>query len=275
MKKATLTERYSGVQIACWLLESALMLTSVGFFIAALVAAIQAGATGKPLGSELFRLMICAEAILFLFVPYILNALTKGKLRLPPGFEMVYALYAFCGTIVGDMLNAFAVIPFWDSIMHAFSGVVLCYVGYLLADIFNQKQIQKGGQLNAYFLALFAVCFAVALGAVWELFEYASDGLLGTNSQQFMETTTGTFVTDTDIPLVGHLALRDTMKDMFLNTLGAVAAAVAISLYRIGREKKNAVSEAACADGSPFAEVSAEKEAAPAVTPSDHPEEAR
>ena len=60
MKKATLTERYSGVQIACWLLESALMLTSVGFFIAALVAAIQAGATGKPLGSELFRLMICA-----------------------------------------------------------------------------------------------------------------------------------------------------------------------------------------------------------------------
>ena len=110
MKKATLTERYSGVQIACWLLESALMLTSVGFFIAALVAAIQAGATGKPLGSELFRLMICAEAILFLFVPYILNALTKGKLRLPPGFEMVYALYAFCGTIVGDMLNAFAVI---------------------------------------------------------------------------------------------------------------------------------------------------------------------
>ena len=159
--------------------------------------------------------------------------------------------------------------------MHAFSGVVLCYVGYLLADIFNQKQIQKGGQLNAYFLALFAVCFAVALGAVWELFEYASDGLLGTNSQQFMETTTGTFVTDTDIPLVGHLALRDTMKDMFLNTLGAVAAAVAISLYRIGREKKNAVSEAACADGSPFAEVSAEKEAAPAVTPSDHPEEAR
>ncbi|MBS6463365.1 MAG: hypothetical protein KH436_00300 [Firmicutes bacterium] len=126
MKKATLTERYSGVQIACWLLESALMLTSVGFFIAALVAAIQAGATGKPLGSELFRLMICAEAILFLFVPYILNALTKGKLRLPPGFEMVYALYAFCGTIVGDMLNAFAVIPFWDSIMHAFSGVVLC-----------------------------------------------------------------------------------------------------------------------------------------------------
>lgn len=86
---------------------------------------------------------------------------------------MVYALYAFCGTIVGDMLNAFAVIPFWDSIMHAFSGVVLCYVGYLLADIFNQKQIQKGGQLNAFFLALFAVCFAVALGAVWELFEYA------------------------------------------------------------------------------------------------------
>lgn len=261
MKEKKTALNASPARIACWITESILMLVSVGFFIATLVSVVQTAKAGEELGSVLFQLMICTEAILFLFVPYILNHITKGRFTLPAGFEIVFALYAFCGTIVGDMLNAFAVVPFWDSIMHAFSGVVLCYVGYLLADIMNRKQAEKGGAPHGFFLALFAVCFAVALGSVWELVEYASDGLLGTNSQQFMETTTGTFVTAEDIPLVGHLALRDTIKDMFLNTLGAVCTACVLAPYRAKKERENAALEEAAAAIVPYEDcAAAEKE---------------
>lgn len=247
-------------RIACWVTESILMCVSVGFFIATLVSVVQTAKVGEDLGSVLFRLMICAEAILFLCVPYILNHITGGRFILSDGFEIVFAIYAFCGTIVGDMLNAFAIIPFWDSIMHAFSGEVLCYVGYLLADIMNRKQAEKGGAPNGFFLALFAVCLAVALGSVWELIEYASDDLLGTNSQQFMETTTGTFVTEEDVPLVGHLALRDTIKDMFLNTTGVVCAACVIAPHRAKKERERVLTEEKAATIVPYRDCEATDE---------------
>ncbi|MGC3955468.1 MAG: hypothetical protein QM804_14670 [Propionicimonas sp.] len=76
--------------------------------------------------------------------------------------------------------------------------------------------------LNQRFVALFAFCFAAAGGAVWEIYEFAIDGLFATNMQKV--------VTDTGQLLIGGDALADTMSDLVLGA--AAAAMVAIRAAR-------------------------------------------
>ena len=59
------------------------------------------------------------------------------------------------------------------------------------------------------FVALFAFLFAVTVGTLWEIFEFAMDQIVGTNMQK---------------PMLGDPSgLTDTMWDMIVNALGALA----------------------------------------------------
>lgn len=55
--------------------------------------------------------------------------------------------------------------------------------------------------------------------------------------QQFMQTTEGTLVSAGDIPLQGHEALRDTMKDLMLGLGGAIIIAI-VGYLELKRGKK-------------------------------------
>ena len=55
------------------------------------------------------------------------------------------------------------------------------------------------------------------IGVMWEIFEFASDSLVGTNMQRaYVSTTNGR-----GNPLLGQAALSDTMKDLILDAAGA------------------------------------------------------
>ena len=97
--------------------------------------------------------------------------------------------------------------------------------------------------LSPLFVAVFAFCFALSLGALWEIYEFAADCFLGTNMQKFAP--------DSGAALVGQAALRDTMKDLIVDAVGAVVTSTVgyISLkyekgwienltIRIGKGKK-------------------------------------
>ena len=73
--------------------------------------------------------------------------------------------------------------------------------------------------LSPFFVAFFAFCFALAAGAVWEIIEFTIDGVLGFNMQKFA-LQDGT-------RLVGRAALSDTMKDIIVDTCGALIAQAA------------------------------------------------
>ena len=74
-------------------------------------------------------------------------------------------------------------------------------------------------KLSPLFVALFAFCFALATGAVWEIYEYACDALMGLNMQKY--------ATEQGAQLVGRAALRDTMKDIIFDALAALLVAAA------------------------------------------------
>src|SRR3546814_9429666 len=62
-------------------------------------------------------------------------------------------------------------------------------------------------------LAVFAFCFSQAIGALWEIFEFTMDQVFGLTMQK---------------PMLGDPSgLTDTMWDLIVNAIGALAISVA------------------------------------------------
>ena len=68
--------------------------------------------------------------------------------------------------------------------------------------------------LSPLFVALFAFCFAVVVGVIWECTEWVSDEISGGNMQRWANSITNE-------PFIGREALKDTMKDLLLDMIGA------------------------------------------------------
>lgn len=161
--------------------------------------------------------------LVILAAPIILRK--QFLINVPLALTVVVGCFAFVAMVLGDGLDFYGKYPWWDSLLHLFSGIVLGFIGLwvvhiLLADksmtVFN----------NRYFLALFLLVFSLALGTIWEICEFSYDELMGTNTQQFMQTTTSSIITEEDIPLAGHEALRDTMTDLILDFFGSLIVAL-------------------------------------------------
>jgi uncharacterized membrane protein YjdF len=149
----------------------------------------------------------------------------RFKVEVPALLSIVIVLFCFCALVLGDGLDFYGKFPWWDSVLHGFSGVLLSTIALWLIHVImagNDKAIY----FNKYFLALFLVMFSLGMGACWEIIEYTYDSISGTNTQQFMASTTGSLFTAEDIPLCGHAALGDTMTDLILDLVGALLVAI-------------------------------------------------
>lgn len=106
--------------------------------------------------------------------------------------------------LFGELGQGYETVPWLDLALHVVSMAVLAVVGMGLALLPT-----AGGPVRTpvWVLSTLAFGFAMMVGALWEVMEFALDGLLGTNTQ------------DTGLP--------DTMWDIVANALGAALGAVA------------------------------------------------
>ena len=166
------------------------------------------------------------QYIVMLAIMQIPNMLKRyWQIEVPWILTLVIVVFAFGSLIMGDGLDFYGRLPWWDKLLHAESGVLLSMIALWLIHVImaeNEKYIY----LNKWFLCLFLVMFAVGVGACWEIMEYSYDALMGTNTQQFMATTTGSIFTADDVPLCGHEALDDSMQDLILDLAGALLVAI-------------------------------------------------
>ena len=181
---------------------------------------------------------VTANALFFCAIQYvvILAILTipvllrkRFMIHIPLLITVVCALFGFVTMIMGDGLNFYGRFTWWDSVLHLFSGSVLAFVGLWIISIMFENSSQVVLR-NKTFLAFYVLLFGLSCGAVWEVCEYAYDAIAGTNTQQFMATTTASIVSAEDVPLCGHEALRDTMGDMILNLVGSLLVAIFVFL---------------------------------------------
>ena len=71
--------------------------------------------------------------------------------------------------------------------------------------------------LSPIFIAFFAFCFAMMLGAIWEIYEFTIDGIMHLNMQKY--------ALENGVALVGRAALVDTMSDLIVDAIGAFVIA--------------------------------------------------
>ncbi len=136
----------------------------------------------------------------------------KWGVEIPSFMMVLYAVFLYCSIYLGEVRGFYFLIPYWDTILHTFSGIALGALGFSVLTFLN-KTDRVPFNLSPAFVAVFAFCFAVAVDVVWEIYEFAADGLLAMNMQKHA-------LADGQ-PLVGRAALSDTMTDLIVDSVGA------------------------------------------------------
>lgn len=217
----------SAAEMAARLLFVSLILSALYAFVR-IFTSPEVPAIGYAHGRSDYILMFfqCLLGMVVLSLPSLLQR--KLNMTIPNFIYVMYYIFLYCAIILGEVLHFYYVIPHWDIILHFFSGAMLGALGFILVSQLNESA-QVRVSLSPAFVALFAFCFALCCGAVWEIYEFAFDGLLGLNMQKFI-TASGEVLT-------GHLALRDTMTDLIVDALAALLIAV-LGYVRLRSEKK-------------------------------------
>ena len=178
--------------------------------------------------SELtLSLIQCLLGAAVLNAPRLLTRLTK--IKVPAALSTCFYVFVLCATVLGEMFALYYRIAVWDSILHVASGIMSGMLGGILCvEFLRRTDCEK--LISPALIAVAAGAFAICLGVVWEVYEFAGDSLLGLNMQKcLLEDGTA---------LIGNAAVFDTMKDLILDGLGGGVAA--IGAYRsVRRELRN------------------------------------
>jgi hypothetical protein len=164
--------------------------------------------------------------IVAIFLPSIL--VRRLNFNIPRPAAIAYFVFLYCAIPLGEVQSFYYHFAFWDDILHLLSGGMLATLGFIIVDALNaQKKIQV--KLSPFFVALFAFCFALAIGALWEIWEFTFDGVLGLNMQKF--------ALETGEALVGRAALEDTMQDIIIDAIAALGVSASYYLAELRKRR--------------------------------------
>lgn len=183
----------------------------------------------------LLSILQCALGAFAVFIPTILHK--KYGFEFPSWMLILYFIFLYCAIFLGEVRNYYIHVPLWDDILHGFSGIMAGFFAFMLISVAMKRAGEGDRLLPPLLTTLFAFVFSVAIGALWEIYEFSLDSFLELNMQKYREND-GTM-------LIGRAAVFDTMKDIVIDSIGALLAALLgyLSMKR-KRKKKTNVSEA-------------------------------
>ena len=132
----------------------------------------------------------------------------------PPSFIAALVIFVGGTLFLGEVFDFYERLWWWDMAMHASSAIGFGLIGFVLVFMMFQGDRFAAPPVG---VAVFALCFAVTIGTLWEVFEFAMDQLFGLNMQKS--------------------GLMDTMGDLIVNTGGAVIGAAAGFGYLKGQAR--------------------------------------
>ena len=185
------------------------------FLVIRLVTYKYDNTVSRSYSDYVLMLVQCLLGVIVMVLPSIITK--KLRLEIPSTMYLIYWLFLYCAIFLGEIRNFYYIVPHFDTILHTFSGAMLGALGFSFISLLN-KEPKIDLILSPVFVALFAFCFGVTLGALWEIYEFAVDGIMGVNMQKFA-LSDGT-------DLIGRNALADTMKDIIVDTIGAFSASL-------------------------------------------------
>ena len=199
-----------------------------------------------------------AMCVLTLFLFTIPSFIERNwHIDIPNTLEVIILLFIYAAEILGEIRAFYISVPGWDTALHTITGFLSAAVGFSLVDIVNRNEHTKF-YLSPVYVAIGAFCFSMTIGVLWEFFEFSADMLFGLDMQKdtvvhsihsvMLDETmrnrpvsitgiTETAVNGIELGLGGYLdiGLIDTMKDLFVNFIGAVVFSVIGFFYLRGR----------------------------------------
>ena len=198
---------------------------SLGLFISNIIFAVTTKDDSHR-SRLIFNTVQSCLMFIFTFFPGYIEKVVN--VDIPNFMEVIFIIFCLCHFILGEISDFYIKVPHWDSILHTISGSMFAILAFSLIGLLNDL---KKVSLSPLFVALFALCFSMAVGGVWEIIEFGVDLLFHTNMQRFDNSVTRE-------PFMGQLALMDTMKDLILDFLGALVICV---MGYIGMQSKQLV----------------------------------
>lgn len=193
------------------------------------------------------NVFLCILTLILFLLPTIFEK--SLQIDLPNALEIIILLFIFAAEILGEIRAFYTTFAYWDTMLHTINGFLCAAIGFSLVDLLNRQE-RVSLKLSPFFMAVVAFCFSMTVGVLWEFFEHfmdvvvhfdmQKDTILNSISTVMLDPNHGTkaiLVKDiTDVILVhgdgtqqalglgGYLdvGLYDTMKDLFVNFIGAV-----------------------------------------------------
>ena len=208
------------------------------------------------------NVFLCVLTLVLFFIPSFIERTVK--IDVPDTLEVIILLFIFAAEILGEIRAYYIQYPYWDTMLHTLNGFLCAAIGFSLVDILNRSD-RFTFSLSPVYLAVVAFCFSMTVGVLWEFFEWAMDSFFhldmqkdtvvhaigtvmldptGGNVPQHIKGITDVIVVTADgtqrsLGLGGYLdiGLNDTMKDLFVNFIGALVFSVIGYFYVKSRGK--------------------------------------
>ena len=208
------------------------------------------------------NVVLCLATLILFIMPSILSK--KFKVDLPNTLEIIVYLFIFSSTILGEIQNFYGVFAHWDTMLHTLNGFLCAAIGFSLVDILNNHD-NFHITMTPGFVALVAFSFSMTVGVMWEFGEFAVDKYLVKDMQKdrivnrissvkINENNENEPIIIEDINKIEiysnnnkdiytieggylELGLIDTMKDLFVNFIGAIIYSILGYLYIKNRDE--------------------------------------
>lgn len=194
---------------------------------------------------------LCGLTLVLFLLPTVFERALM--IDLPNTMEIIIMLFIFAAEILGEISSFYTTFKGWDTILHTLNGFLCAAIGFALVDMLNRTE-KFSLSLSPVFMSIVAFCFSMTIGVLWEFFECGMDQLFlldmqkdtvvhsissvmldpaGGNSRVAIDGITDTILVTAggqqiSLGLGGYLdiGLLDTMKDLFVNFVGAVVFSV-------------------------------------------------
>jgi len=137
--------------------------------------------------------------VIVAFLPMLVGY--RFHVRIPPEFELLAVIFVYASLFLGEVHGYYLKYWWWDILLHTSSGLIMGVFGFLLVYVINEHEDLEM-HMKPGFVCLFAFMFALGMGTIWEIVEFALDQLLGMDTQ--------------------GSSLADTMSDLIVDGIGAL-----------------------------------------------------
>ncbi len=131
----------------------------------------------------------------------------RYNIEIPLEIEVFITVFIYAALYLGTLVGFYDRFWWWDSLLHFSSALIFGLIGFaILYVLYRQNKLDT----NPFIIAMFAFSFALAIGALWEVFEFGMDQAFGLNMQP---------------------SAVDTMQDLIIDGIGALITATAGYFY--------------------------------------------